>query len=410
MKLLRWTSRIIVGIVFIFSGFVKAVDPSGSEYKFQDYFTAFHLDFLKDLALPLAIILCAAEFISGFSVLTGFRIKYGIWVVMILMVIFTPLTFILALTNPVSDCGCFGDAIHLTNWQTFFKNVVLILFTIILFISRNSFKPVGEPVREWGVISLMSVLFVLFSFYNLRYLPVMDFLPYKQGVYIPDKMIIPEGKPVDEYYTTFIYEKDGLKKEFTLENYPYDDSTWVFVDQISVLVKKGYEPPIHDFAITCHNEDITDRILGDEGYTMLMICHKIEDASEKKLAEGFRLGNYLEENGINFYVVTASAIGLTDITDHDPDICSGDEIALKTIVRSNPGYMLLKGGTITGKWSSASLPEKEFFLGDIQGKQVFLLSNKKGQASVIIIFLTGIILVACMYRLIKGQKNQKHEL
>jgi len=214
-------------------------------------------------------------------------------------------------------------------------------------------------------------------------------------------MFIPEGKPVDEYKTSFIYEKDGVKKEFTLENYPYDDSTWVFVDQVSVLVKKGYEPPIHDFAITCHNEDITDRILGDEGYTMLMICDKIEDAPEKKLAEGFRLGSYLEENGISFYVVTASTLGPADITGYDLDICSGDEITLKTIVRSNPGYMLLKEGTITGKWSSASLPEKEFFSGDIQGKQLLLLSNKKGQASVIILFLAGIILVAPMYRLIK---------
>jgi len=133
MKVLRVISRGIVGIVFIFSGFVKAIDPLGSAYKFHDYFQAFHLSFLDWLTLPLAILLCTAEFIAGFSVLTGIWQKKGIWIVMILMVVFTPLTFILALTNPVSDCGCFGDAIHLTNWQTFGKNIVLMTLSVILY-------------------------------------------------------------------------------------------------------------------------------------------------------------------------------------------------------------------------------------------------------------------------------------
>ncbi len=133
MKIIRLLSRTITGLVFIFSGTVKAIDPWGSAYKFQDYFQAFHLNFLKSLGLPLAILLCTAEFLAGLSVLSGIRQKTGIITVMILMLIFTPLTFILALTNPVSDCGCFGDAIHLTNWQTFGKNIILLAAAFVLY-------------------------------------------------------------------------------------------------------------------------------------------------------------------------------------------------------------------------------------------------------------------------------------
>ena len=142
MKIIRIISRIIVGLVFMFSGAVKAVDPLGSAYKFSDYFQAFHLEFLQPFALILAIILFTAEFIAGFSVLSGYRQKTGIWGVLILMCIFTPLTLVLAVTNPVSDCGCFGDAIQLTNWQTFGKNIILMFFVLILFAGRNQ---VNEP-------------------------------------------------------------------------------------------------------------------------------------------------------------------------------------------------------------------------------------------------------------------------
>ncbi len=408
MNFLRLLSRLVVGIVFIFSGVVKAIDPMGSTYKFLDYFTAFKLNFLGDLALPLAIILCTAEFIAGFSVLTGYRYKYGVWAVMLLMIIFTPLTLVLALTNPVSDCGCFGDAVHLTNWQTFVKNVILMVFAIIIFTGKKPLNLIGPSKMEWSVVASLSALFILFSFYNLRYLPVIDFLPYKQGVYIPDKMIIPEGKPVDQYKTTFIYEKDGVQKEFTLENYPYDDSTWVFVDQVSVLEKKGYEPPIHDFVITSfQNEDLTDRILYDDGYNMLMISQKIEEACEKNLQKGYELGQHLNANGINFYVVTASPANMTGKSDADLIFCSGDETTLKTIVRSNPGYMLLKGGTIAGKWSTANLPEKEWFKDDIQAKQIMRLSNKNGIATVTIMALLLIIALMPLTRSIKRTNKIK---
>jgi len=362
MKSLRIICRIIVGLVFIFSGFSKAVDPLGSAYKFHDYFIAFNLGSLKSLSLTLAILLCMAEFIAGFSVLTGIRQKTGIWIVLLLMLIFTPLTFILALTNPVSDCGCFGDAVHLTNWQTFGKNVVLIALAIILFLTRKQAKTVLKVKTEWSVIVIILGLFVLFNLYNLKYLPVIDFLPYKTGVKIADKMVMPGGASADEYKTTFIYEKDGIRKEFDLNNYPADDTTWTFIDQKSILIKKGYQPPIHDFIITSMSgDDLTQKILSDKGYAVLMVSKKMVEADKPRLEEGFEFGRFCIANGVGFYVLTSSGTDEVKSYDNGLQFCSADETTLKTMVRSNPGYILLKDGIIEGKWSWATLPDKDWF-------------------------------------------------
>jgi uncharacterized membrane protein YphA (DoxX/SURF4 family) len=362
MKLIRTLSRIITGIVFIFSGTVKAIDPLGSAYKFHDYFHAFGLGFLDRLSLILAVLLCTTEFIAGFSVLTGVRQKTGIRLVMLFMIVFTPLTFILAIKNPVSDCGCFGDALHLTNWQTFWKNVVLLAAVIVLYAGMKNIRQVLRSSYEWIIFSSATVIIVLFSLYNLRYLPVIDFLPYKTGVRIADKMVIPEGVPSDVYETTFIYEKDGVKKEFDLKNYPANDSTWKFVDQKSVLLRKGYQPPIHDFSITGPDgDDLTQQILSEKGYTVLMITKKLKEASSIDLYFGFDLGRFCKAKGITFYVITASGSSETKDTGNELTICSADETTLKTMIRSNPGYILLRDGIIKGKWSHAGCPDKEWF-------------------------------------------------
>jgi uncharacterized membrane protein YphA (DoxX/SURF4 family) len=362
MKIIRNVSRIIIGLVFIFSGTVKAIDPLGSAYKFHDYFQAFNIGFLNSLSLPLAIFLCTAEFIVGFSVITGFRHRTGRWGVLILMIIFTPLTFILALTNPVSDCGCFGDAIHLTNWQTFGKNVVLIILAIALYVERKQVKDLYNKTLEWFIIAGVIVLFIFFSLWNLRYLPVIDFLPYKKGVKIADQMVIPPGVSADEYRTTFVYEKNGIKKEFNLNNYPGNDSTWKFVDQKSVLIKSGYKPPIHDFIITSLNgEDLTQKVLSYQGYSVLMISKKLVEAGSKRLTEGIELGKYCMARGINFYILTSSGTDEVRSYNNGLEFCSVDETTLKTMIRANPGYILLKDGTILGKWSWSNVPEEEWF-------------------------------------------------
>jgi hypothetical protein len=373
MKILTTLSRIIIGFVFIFSGIVKAIDPLGFAYKFHDYFNAFHLGFLNNLSLPLAIFMCTAEFISGFAVLTGFRYKPGIWGIIILLAIFTPLTFILALTNPVSDCGCFGDAIHLTNWQTFGKNVILCALLVIIYTGRKKMKDRLNRVSEWIIIFIATLLLIMFCLVNLRYLPVIDFLPYKTGVKIADKMGIPEGAPADIYNTTFIYEKNGIKKEFSLHDYPGNDSTWKFVSQKSVLVKKGYVPPIHDFLISSINgEDITEKILSYKGYSVLMISKKLSEAKQKYLSEGFKLGNICTTKDINFYILTSSGTDEIKRYENGLTFCSADETTLKTMMRSNPGYILIKDGTILGKWSWANVPEEDWF-----GKEIKLTEDKR---------------------------------
>jgi uncharacterized membrane protein YphA (DoxX/SURF4 family) len=372
MKILRFVSRIIIGLIFMFSGVVKAIDPLGSAYKFHDYFQAFNLGFLNSLSLPLAILLCTAEFIAGFSVLTGIRQKTGMWGVLILLAIFTPLTFILALTNPVSDCGCFGDAIHLTNWQTFGKNIVLVFFLIILFSDKNQIRNIFSKITEWGIILSVSILFLVFSLYNLRYLPLIDFLPYKIGAKIADKMIIPEGAAADQYSTTFIYEKNGVRKNFDINNYPAKDTTWKFVDQKSVLIKEGYKAPIHDFSInTINGDDLTQNILSYHGYTVLMISKKLSEAKLKYLSKGFKIADFCKTMGIDFYILTSS--GKDEIRSYENGLtfCSTDETTLKTMIRANPGFILLKNGIILRKWSWANVPEKEWF-----EKQITLPGDK----------------------------------
>lgn len=362
MKILRFTSRIIIGLVFMFSGVVKAIDPLGSAYKFHDYFQAFNLGFLNILCLTLAIVLCTAEFIAGFSVLTGIRQKTGLWGVLIMLGIFTPLTFVLALTNPVSDCGCFGDAVHLTNWQTFWKNIVLVFFLIVLFTGRDQIRNIFSKSTEWFIILSAIILFVGFSLVNLKYLPAIDFLPYKKGVMIAEKMIAPEGATPDQYNTTFIYEKNGVRKEFDINNYPGNDSTWKFIDQKSILIKEGYKPPIHDFSInTISGDDLTQNILSYHGYTVLMISKKLAEAGQKSLNRGFKIGDFCKANGIGFYILTSS--GKDEIRSYDNGLtfCSTDETTLKTMIRANPGYILLKNGTIIGKWSQANVPNEEWF-------------------------------------------------
>jgi uncharacterized membrane protein YphA (DoxX/SURF4 family) len=370
MKIIRLFSRILIGLVFIFSGTVKAIDPLGSAYKFHDYFQAFHLGFLNELCLVLSVLLCTTEFIAGFSVLTGLWQKAGTWLAFLLMIIFTPVTLFLAFTNPVSDCGCFGDAIHLSNWQTFSKNIVLLGAALILLRGMKTVKTNLKSGTGPVSIAIAAGLFMLFSFYNLRYLPLVDFLPYKTGVRIAEKMAVPEGAPSDIYNTTFIYEKNGVRKEFNLSDYPANDTSWKFVDQKSVLIRKGYHPPIHDFSIVrLDGEDLTQRILADTGYSVLMVSKKLPEAGIKNLTEGFEFGRFCVGNGIRYYVLTASGTDEAKKYDNGLDFCTVDETTLKTMIRANPGYILLHQGVIIGKWSKAGLPGREWFVERTRHRQ-----------------------------------------
>ncbi len=361
MKTIRIISRIFVGLVFIFSGFVKGVDPMGSAYKFIDYFEAFHLLFLQPLAIPLAIILSTAEMLIGLNLLLGLRMKVTGWALLCFMGFFTIITFILALNNPVSDCGCFGDAIILTNWQTFFKNIILFVPTIIIFLGRRKFVPLYPGRTEWILTGAFAVSGILLSVYCYMNLPVIDFRPYTIGTSIPEKMVIPPGKPTDKYETIFVYEKNGEKKEFNMDNYPWQDTTWHWVETRQHLVEKGYTPPIHDFTITTlDGNDITDQVLSDPGYSFLLISPELSGANKNALVYADSVAKICATKNCNFYCLTSST--MTDITQTKNTLQPGysiyltDNITLKTIVRSNPGLVLIKDGVILGKWSYKNFP------------------------------------------------------
>ncbi|MFC2098386.1 BT_3928 family protein [Bacteroidota bacterium] len=364
IPILLIVARILVGLVFIFSGFVKGVDPMGSAYKFSDYFNAFNMGFLEPVALVLSFVLSTAEFLIGISLIFRFRIRLGAWTVAVFIVFFTILTFILALTNPVSDCGCFGDAIIMTNWETFFKNLILLPFVLIIFLYRKEQIDRWPSFYSWSGLLVFCILLMAIEVNAYRHLPMMDFRPYSIGTHIPDKMTAPEGTPQDVYQTLLYYEKNGEVQEFTEDNFPWEDTTWTFVDSEHALISKGYEPPIHDFTITDENGyDYTGDILNDDGYSFLFISTHLEKADMEALRYADELASWCIASGYSFYCLTASTqqniTNVREKMDLGFDFYATDEITLKTIVRANPGLLLLKQGTILGKWHYNDFPQFE---------------------------------------------------
>lgn len=366
----------MLAALFIFSGFVKAVDPLGSFYKIQDYLTAFGMISWFPTYLPLlfAIILSAAEFCVGIFLFFGVRRKIASTLALLLMGVMTPLTLYLALANPVSDCGCFGDAWVLTNWQTFGKNIVLLVAAGTVFKEWKLIIRFITLKMEW-MVSLYTILFVFaLSAYCLEYLPILDFRPYKIGVNIKEGMEIPEGAKPSVFESRFVLEKDGKRQEFTLDNYP--DSTWTFVETRTVLKEKGYEPPIHDFSMISLDtgEDITGSVLADKGYTFLLVAHRIEEADDSNIDLINEIYDYSAEHGYGFYALTSSPDeeieSWREKTGAEYPFCQMDDITLKTIVRSNPGLLLIKDGTILNKWSDARLPDEYVLNGGLDGLEL----------------------------------------
>ena len=356
-------ARIIFGLVFLFSGFVKAVDPLGTAYKISDYLEAFSLTPLDFLALPAALMLIAAEFTIGFNILFNVHLKGTTWVASLFMLVMTPVTLYLAISNPISDCGCFGDAIVMTNWQTFYKNVVLCIILAIIALLQKQSRPWLSNWGAWVVTLLPILISFAISIYCYNLLPVLDFRPYKKGNNIIEGMQIPEDAPLDKYETTFFYEKDGIEQAFTLDNYPAEDSTWTFVRQESKLIEQGYVPPIHDFSIVTEDGDITDLILEDAGYTLLVISHKVEKAATKNIKCVKSTIANAKKAGANVIWLTSSYSDEIEEfkTQYDIEDTFGatDDITLKTIVRSNPGLVLIKDATVIEKWHHNALPSKD---------------------------------------------------
>ena len=361
-----WTNicRFVLAAVFIFSGFIKANDPSGTIYKVQDYFEAWGLIDIAQGFLPyvIALVMGCLEFVIGSYLLFGIRRRVAPVLSLTLMSFMTPLTLWLAIDNPISDCGCFGDALVLTNWETFYKNIFLLIASISIYKWNQQIYKFVSNQMDWLIGLYSTVFIILFSVYSLNHLPTFDFRPYHLGANIRQKMEIPEGEKSPVYETILIYEKDGEKKEFTVDNFP-EDSTWTFVDSKTILKEEGFIPEISDFTLISQDDglDLTEEVL-TEDYVFLLVSPWLEKADDSGMDLINELYDYSLDYGYRFLCVTSSSddaiASWQDYTGAEYPFATLDEITLKTMVRSNPGLMLLKNGVVIGKWCVSALPDE----------------------------------------------------
>ena len=367
-------SRTLLGLVFIFSGAVKAIDPLGTVYKIEDYLKAFG-GFFTDLlpaAEAAAWTLIILELLLGVCMVFNVRTKWTSWIALLFYCVMTPLTLYIALTNPVSDCGCFGDAIVLTNWQTFWKNVVLIILAILLVILRKSTRPLWRGWMELVIAATTIAAAISFMTWTKQHLPIADFRPYKVGNHLPTIM---EDYEPDQYEYTYICAKDSIEQAFTAENYP--DSTWTLVRYESKLIKKGYDSPIHDLEIiNTYGDDLTWDILESEEPVTLVIMYDLTKTDKSQMAKVEALYSSLAQSytipvdtiqsdttlydttpdyTTPFYIITGSSDEVSTFAQEYPTlgecICTCDPVTLKTIVRANPGVIVLQNGTVIDKYN-----------------------------------------------------------
>ncbi len=417
--------RLLLAVVFILSGFVKAIDPLGTQYKIDDYLEAMHLSGLMSstLTLSLSVLQSAVEFCLGIFLLFAIRRRFTTISVLVMMALMTPLTLWLAIANPIADCGCFGDAIVLSNWQTFAKNVVLLGAAIV--VARwpeEMFRIVSESL-QWIAVNYSAVFILATSVWCLYDLPLFDFRPYHVGANIQEGMAMPEGAAQPEFETTFILEKDGRRQEFGIDNYP--DSTWTFVDSRTVMTKEGYVPPIHDFSITTPDgDDITSQVLSDTSYVFLLVAPFLEHADDSRLDLINEVYEYAKQHGYAFYGLTSSSERAVsrwcDMTGADYEFCLTDGTTLKTIVRSNPGLVLLKHGTVVRKWSHNRLPELSEAEAQLPLEQLEIGHTSESSVSrtvslILLWFVLPLMLLAIADRMwmwsrwVRRQKKKKEE-
>ena len=323
-------ARLVLAVTLILSGFVKAVDPLGTQYKIQDYLTAMGLGGIVPdlLTLSTSVLLSGLEFILGICLLFAIRRRFVSKVVLVMMVPMTMLTLWLAIADPIHDCGCFGDALVLTNWQTLWKNVVLLALAVIVWRWPLLMPRLISESNQWIVFNYSSLFILLVvALRSLYTLPQFDFRPYYIGADI----------------------REGWQKMIEGEDSPYAD---FFIESIN------------------DGEDITEQVLNDKGYTLLLIAPHLEQADDSQLDELNRIYDYSVEQGYPFYCLTASSAKAIsrwqDMTGAEYPFCQTDDITLKTMIRSNPGLMLLKDGKVIRKWSHNALPEEEELSGRLE--------------------------------------------
>lgn len=353
--------RIVVGITFIFSGLVKLIDPVGTMYKIDDYLAVMNMTALQPLSIIASVALALAEFILGINTLLGSYLRTTPKLLLAFMTLMTPLTLYLAIANPIADCGCFGDAVILTNWQTFAKNVVLLLLVLFLFKYYTKAKSVFHREVQaltviWGIVYAAFVVWFAFT-----YMPILDFRPYKLGTdiraaYYGDDM------PDTEYQ--FVYEREGVQQTFALDNLPDESQGWTFVERKQVgakLVVKATSAADY-FVVYDGNKDVTEDILDQDGYVFIMLSPNLAKANDNHIDKIHELYDYCLLYGYPFYAVTASTPAeideWLDNTGGEYPFLFMDKTSIVTIARGNPYMLILKDGVIYHKYPISQLPEE----------------------------------------------------
>ncbi|SDM23654.1 BT_3928 family protein [Kriegella aquimaris] len=364
MKYIVGLSRIIVGVLFIISGFIKLNDPVGFSFKLQEYFSAGVLDlpFFEPYALTISIFVVIFEVMLGVMLLTGFRVKFTVWSLLLMIVFFTFLTFYSAYFNKVTDCGCFGDAIKLTPWESFTKDIVLLVLIVVLFVGSKHIKSVFGPNTKRIVTVIALVLCGIYANYVLNHLPVIDFRPYKIGANIEQGMGVPEGAPKAIFEYAWKFKVDGEEKVFVTQgDYPTVDGE--FIDVETTEIQKGYEPPIHDFTIEQEGEDFAATLLQKPKLIMVVaydlrkshmpVFEQIKQITDSAVKKGYKVIGMSASND-------EQTQQLRQTYDLNFEFYFTDETTLKTIVRSNPGVLVLEKGTIKQKVHYNDLGDLEF--------------------------------------------------
>ena len=359
-------ARVILGCVFIFSGFVKAVDPLGSMYKFHDYFLAFGMEWMIPAALMLGFLLFILEFILGFAFLFNLRLKSLSWLMLLFMTFFFILTFILAIKNPVSDCGCFGDALILTNWETFFKNISLMIFALMIFSARKKLDNRFPLITQNGMIFVGLLIVLSISVYSYRYLPIIDFMHWKIGNNISKEVM---DKPeIADIMLVYKNKETGEKLEYTSKTLPWKDSVFFkkleFVEQKKAIIQEYQPAPVHDFMLDDENGvNHINEIVGNPGFQFILVSYDLGKTSLKGFEKISDFNNECSKDSVGFVTLCGSdweTIHKFKINQNiEYPFYVVDATALKSVVRSNPGLVLLKNGVVVDKWSWRCFPKYE---------------------------------------------------
>ena len=353
IKIIVHLFRYFVGALFIFSGLIKLNDPIGFSFKLEEYFgpTVFDLDFLIPIVLPMAIFIVIFEVILGLFLILGYKREFTLWSLLLMIIFFTFLTWYSAYFNKVTDCGCFGDAIKLTPWESFTKDVVLLIMIAFLFVKKDLVNPIINLNLQKLIIGTSLLVCFYITYFVLNHLPILDFRAYKIGDNIIENMRVPEDAPKDIYeYEWLFSEGDEIKKYITNGEYPNAKGDFLTVE--TKLIQKGYEPSIYDFSIEVNGNNLTDEILSEEKL-LIYISYNLEKFSSKAIENMKFSAEKAKNNGFKIIGLTASSVEDRNIfiktNNLSFEFYTCDETALKTVVRSNPGAIVLKAGNVVDK-------------------------------------------------------------